>query len=147
MPETKEACREEKQRKTLRMGAGGVHVYVSMNFWECIRKVEFTDRDREAQITSAYWFSSPLHIHTYLHYLVSRIKTQLIPVDATFFLQDIADGRLWANSQRSWWLAEQLVFKQTLFPPIFFIFLSAWAATTYAQSASHSMCLSFSISH
>ena len=52
-----------RQKKTLRMGGGGVHV--SMNFRECIRKAEFTDMDGKAQITTAYWFS--LHPHTHTH--------------------------------------------------------------------------------
>lgn len=100
MPGTKEACREESRKR--RWGWGEVvclHVYVSMNFWECIRKAEFTDMDGKTQITTAYWFSLLPHTHTHLYYLVSRIKTQLIPADATFLLRDTADGRLWANSE------------------------------------------------
>ena len=120
-----------RQKKTLRMGGGGVHV--SMNFRECIRKAEFTDMDGKAQITTAYWFSLHPHTHTHLYYLLSRIKTQLISVEATLLLRDNAYGRLWANSQRSWWLAEQLVFKQALFPLTFFIFLSAWILSTYTH--------------
>lgn len=88
-----------KQQKAERVGSGSV--YVTMNFWKCIRKTECTDMDGKTQITTAYRFPpscvhtrEQTHTHTHLYYLVSCMKTHLILVDATFLLKAIADGRL-----------------------------------------------------
>lgn len=88
-----------KQKKTTRMGGGDVHVYVSMNFWvyreDRIHWYGWKDTNHYCILI----FFLPAYTHTHLYYLVSRMKTQLIPVDATFLWKYIADGRLWANSE------------------------------------------------
>lgn len=48
MSVTKETCSEE-HRKDAEDGGGSVHMYVSMNFWKCIRKAEFSDMDRKVR--------------------------------------------------------------------------------------------------
>lgn len=139
MAGAKEAWREAS-RKRLRIGEV---MCMCMWLWisESVRKAECTDMDGKTQITTAYWFSPFLHIHTPLLFSV----THEIPSHSSWChlpLKDIADGRLHASSQKSWWLAERLVLKQ-----YFFIFFSAQIPTIYTQSVSHSTSLSLSISH
>lgn len=53
---------------------------VSMNFWECMRKAEFTDVDGKAQITAAYQFDllpPPTRAHTHTPLLFSGMHFKL----------------------------------------------------------------------
>lgn len=81
-------------------GRGGGNLYVSMNVWECIRK--------QIHPFSILIFSFPVHTqkHIYYHYLVSRIKSQLIPPDAF-------------KEMRSFWLTQEIVFKQAFSPHLY----------------------------
>lgn len=86
---------------------GGGDLYVSMNVWECIRK--------QIHPFSILMFSFPVHTqkHIYYHYLVSHIKSQLTPLDAI-------------KETRSFWLTQEVAFKQAFSPPLYKYLLPIW---------------------
>lgn len=83
----------------------------------------------------------PAYTHTHLYYLVSRMKTQLIPVDATFLLRDIADGRLYANSEVL--MAHWTISLQTGPLSPYFLYLSVCMRAHYIHTISFSFYVCF----